>query len=276
MRRVVIQVIGIRRSGNHAVIAWIQSLFGRAIHYNNLPHDVFARPDQVERVRSDLDSDCIICSFEDFPLFHKTDRSLSDSVAPINPALIGDDREYFTFYIIRDVYNLFASLLKSGRIAGEREILRFIDDWLSVARQYEAAPERCILYNEWFASDAYRRALCDRLGVPYREDRLDEVAREGKGSSFDGLPRPPVRDIVRGLPRYVSPAFLRRLARNPTGYLTRLFAKPVDARALDVQNRWKYLSEREERFLLMRNEEVHELNERIFGFRLNDRFEVCA
>lgn len=276
MKRTVIQVVGIRRSGNHAIITWLQSLYGKTVHYNNLPHVFFTREDEVERVKVDVESDCVICSFEDFPGFRKPDLSLKNSVDLVDPAMIDPDRNYFVFYIIRDVYNLFASMLKSGMINDHDDVRQFIDDWLSVARQYDIAPEQCILYNEWFSNAQYRRTICDHLGQPYREETLSELAREGKGSSFDGLPRPSAKEIARNLPKYLSASFARRLARNPMSYVNRILAKPIDARELDVKNRWKYLSERDEHVLLMQAEEVHALNARLFGFRLNEHLEMVA
>ena len=40
--RLLIQVIGLQRSGNHAIIRWLESLFARPLHLNDLEHDYLA------------------------------------------------------------------------------------------------------------------------------------------------------------------------------------------------------------------------------------------
>ena len=42
--RLLIQVIGLQRSGNHAIICWLESLFARPLHLNDLEHDYSPTP----------------------------------------------------------------------------------------------------------------------------------------------------------------------------------------------------------------------------------------
>jgi hypothetical protein len=64
-RRILLQVIGMQRSGNHAIIGWLSSLFERPAHLNNLPHDFFCRTETVTGNPALAKADCSILSFED-------------------------------------------------------------------------------------------------------------------------------------------------------------------------------------------------------------------
>jgi hypothetical protein len=108
--------------------------------------------------------------------------------------------------LIRDPYNLAASLKKSGlkphdeqhpkTLRGNRE---FVHLWTSYAREALGetdlmSPKMTILYNQWFASADYRQQVVEELNKitglnleqSERSDKyLKRVAHWGGGSSFD-------------------------------------------------------------------------------------------
>ena len=42
-------------------------------------------------------------------------------------------------------------------------------------------------YNKWFASEEYRKELCQRLKIPHSDTGLEDVGAFGGGSSFEGM-----------------------------------------------------------------------------------------
>lgn len=271
-RPLLVQVVGIRRSGNHAIIEWLKSMYASPVHENNLRHDFFRTGGRERMLQVLRDADCAICSFENFPEHQKPGMTLVDSAELLSDAEVPPSVALHTVFILRDAYNLAASLLKSGRIADAEALGQFVEEWVAIARVCANRPDDTILYNRWFAEEGYRREICARFGARYRDDTLNEVAHEGGGSSFDGLPLPPVSAMLTGFRKYLGAPFLRRLRTRPMSYVRRLIRPRIEARALNVDRRWTYLKEREEAALLLGNAELRGLNERIFGFSLSHDF----
>lgn len=265
---VLFQIIGIRRSGNHAIIDWLRSMYARSAHYNNLRHDVLLTETGQEILAELAQLDCLVCSFEDFPKRRTPGVPLAKSVRLLPPGAAPHGARVETFYIVRDAYNLAASLLKAEMAAGPDDMAIFIRDWLALAEIARREPERCIFYNRWFDSEPYRRQLAARLGVAYCDHTLGAVANEAGGSSFDGLPLPPLREMATNYRKYLSAKFLTRLRKRPLHYVRRILQPKLDARGLAVDQRWRYLAERPEAGALLANAAVREANSDLFGFHL--------
>lgn len=270
--RLVLQVLGLQRSGNHAIIDWVCSLFERTVHMNDLPHDFLTDPAN----RSTEKADCAIYSFEDDGRkLEKTEagerRLLVDSVRLLDPAALpGTDLR--TVYILRDPYNCWASRVKAregGRLTSPPQLEHFIDNWLAIAERYDRDPDAFVLYNSWFASESYRRAVCARLGGHYSEKTLGEIPLEGRGSSFDGAGRPSLRIMLKRIDYYTTAAFWRRVFKQPKSYIDRLVTPRVDGRKLATDSRFRHLEGREDAKALFENDRVGALSERIFGFRVD-------
>jgi hypothetical protein len=271
----LLQVIGLQRAGNHAIIDWLMSLFERPVHLNNLPHDFLDRPEALD-TPAVARADCCILSFEDALIkFGRTEagesRRLVDSVTLAEPArLPGFDIR--VLYVLRDPYNCWASRVKARETSGltaPAELAHFLGNWLAMAERYAGDQDAFILYNAWFRSQAYRRQVCARLGGRYSERTLGDVPLEGRGSSFDGAGRPSVRTMWKRIDYYRSGAFRRRLLREPGAYLGRLFAPRLDARQLQVDSRWQLLVGRDDAGALFENPEVAALSREIFGFHVD-------
>ena len=279
-RPLVLQVVGLQRSGNHAIIDWISSLFERPAHLNNLAHDFCADPaDLAANFAGDPAlgrADCAMLSFEDARIkLARTPegglRLLADSVVPLDAAALpGFDCR--TLYILRDPYNCWASRVKARETNGltsPPSLEHFLANWIALAERCRAAPDAFVLYNSWFRSPPYRRRICDRLGGSYSERTLGEVPLEGRGSSFDGAGRPSLRTILKRLDYYRGPDFRRRLLAQPGSYARRLFARGLDARQLKVDERWEHLLGRDNSRPLFEDETVRRLSREIFGFHVD-------
>jgi hypothetical protein len=266
----LIQVIGLQRSGNHAIIDWLQSLFPRPVHHNDRAHDYLADPARIAEIRAMSDRDCVIVSFEDSRT-QTQGRPVLDSV---RLARRDDfpDRRVVVRYILRDPYNGWASRAKAHDQRGltsSPAIEPFIADWKALARLCQADPDAFLCYNHWFRDAGYRRAACARLGGRYSEATLDEVPRIGGGSSFDGYVRPTYREILADLGRkYLKPDSLGRFARDPAGYARRLLSPRPKGGALAVEERWRFLIGRADAAPLFADRELAALSEAIFGFSI--------
>ncbi len=280
-RGLVLQVVGLQRSGNHAIIDWISSLFPKAVHLNNLEHDFARDPGNVTDNPAFAGADCRIVSFEDarIKLARTGDggfRPLLDSVVPLDPAGL-DEFDCRMLYVLRDPYNCWASRVKAREASGltsPAELDYFLDSWTAMARRHAAEPKAFVLYNAWFKDRAYRQAVCARLGGSYSERTLGEVPLEGGGSSFNGAGRPSLRTMAKKLDYYRSPEFRRRLLQQPGSYARRLLAPSVDGRQLQVDSRWQHLVGRDDARALFEDPTVRALSRRIFGFHVDEAGQV--
>jgi len=271
---VLFQIVGIRRSGNHAIIAWLRSMYARSEHRNNLRHDVLMTEKGQEILAELAQLDCLVCSFEDFPKRRTPGVPLAQSVRLLEPGQAPHGARVETFYILRDAYNLAASLLKAEMAAGPEDMAIFIRDWLAIAEIARREPERCIFYNRWFDSEPYRRQLAARLGVAYCDHTLTTVANEAGGSSFDGLPLPPLREMATNYRKYLSAKFLAQLRKRPMRYVRRVLRPKLDARRLPVEERWRYLAERPEAQALLANPDIARVNAAVFGFHISQDYRL--
>lgn len=232
----IIQLFGLRRSGNHAVLSWIMSgLDGRVLHLNeitcarpyqcfwrarakgfsrwelhrksikvvgrggvnrHLPAHLFRRDCGEQSVAiSDLDpdianvpKDALLLSYEDWELDHpKVPRLL-------RPTERGAERgaSAYRILLLRDPFNLFASLLHSERMTAENGGY-YVRAWKQYAREYLGESHHLggklirVRYDLWRDSGDERVRIRRELDLPEDDTVFAEVARTGGGSSFDGV-----------------------------------------------------------------------------------------
>jgi len=271
-RRKLIVAVGLQRSGNHAVLGWVGSLFGGAVFHNDEHHALLGDAPALAAKLAD-GAPCTILSFEDSA--NRSERPgtlLPDSLAPL-PERIAAHYDVHRLVILRDPYNTWASRVAANARAAEfgRPLTSdpswalFRANWLALAALAQTPGWRAVLFNRWRADEAYRRAICSALGGSYCEATLDAVSRRGGGSSFEGVPRPEYGQMLRQLPKYTSPAFLRRLAARPGHYLRRFVEPPRTGRRMAVESRWRTLEGRPEGAQLFADRQLHEATERLFG-----------
>ena len=272
-RGVLLQVLGLQRSGNHAIVNWLESLYPAALHLNEQPHGFFEDAESVVSTRAALGrTPCVIVSFEDAVGVSKLQgEAFLGNVRRLDPEDF-PGHACHVLHILRDPYNCWASRVKareSGKLSSSRRFEDFRRDWLDLARLAVRDPESVLLYHAWHGSRAYREAACARLGGAYAEHTLREVRGEGGGSSFDGYGRPTWRAMLGKLGYYRSPAFRRRFLKAPGSYVARLFATPVDGRSLRVDARWQHVLGHEGSRALFHDAEIRRLSDEIFGFHVD-------
>lgn len=263
-----IRVLGLRRSGNHAIINWIRSQLPkntvfinhtrvRENPYRNVYEDqlFLSRNPQLKGWRcEDIDwwkkeakghfspKDCLIYSFEDQEIAQVAHHSFEK----MHDIYLGQSSERFDVIVIRDPFNLFASRLQGNKPRANARNF----DLMNVYSRHHNLPElwvtyakEClnettflrhnkvvINYNQWFSDCDYRQQIADLLGLTFSDAGFTEVVRAGGiGSSFDGI--------------------------NFNN----------DAASMDVLNRWKRFEENPFFLDLLKTPELVEYSVRLFG-----------
>lgn len=201
-----IQVCGLSRSGNHAIIDWIlrqcpgRTLFLNCAEGKTNPF-LTCRPladgrpwraswqgfDAAAEAAGALSrKDVLVHSYEDSFLRH----AFSADLDARREAWIGPSRRRHAVVILRDPFNLFASRRAMGADLPRATALRL---WKQHARAalgrkgpLKQAP-LVILYNRWAADRRYRQEIARHLGLAFSDAGIDRVAACNGGSSFDGL-----------------------------------------------------------------------------------------
>ena len=204
-----LRIVGLRRSGNHAIAEWIKAQEkGRVEHLNNLEvrcnpyrhkynriidfypeHANWANKHYKPLARGHFSPmDCLILGYEDHALPSITDALFEQ----MHEVYLGKSKKRLDILIMRDPFNLFASRLKSGMIEIKNEKSTAVELWIQYAKEflnesnYLSHNKICISYNRWFSDLEYRQDLANQLGTEFTDAGMDRVAHLGGGSSFDG------------------------------------------------------------------------------------------
>ena len=219
-----IRVLGLRRSGNHAIINWIgKQVKGNSVFINharpleNPYRDRYESQLRLGRIPQEEDwkyrdinwwkkekegdfsfKDCLIYSYEDQEL-EKVARA---SFERKHDLYLGKSEERFDVIVMRDPFNLLASRLQTKpradglnfsmlEVYSRRYSLTEL--WITYAK--ECLGETSFLknnkifinYNKWFLDIDYRRDIAARLNIEFSDHGFDDISAAGRGSSFDGV-----------------------------------------------------------------------------------------
>lgn len=200
-------MIGLSRSGNHAILEWLRAQArGRICLLNatqaNWNPFLTARPVgpddngaitnyepfdlQAEQAGRLSRKDLLIITHEDEFL----GRVASDNFERYHDGFVGASRARLDVLILRDPFNLMASRMRAGFCGSPRVTMRM---WKQHAREflrdtrYLKHGPVLISYNDWSRDEGYRRGIAHALGLRFTDATINEVARCAGGSSFDGL-----------------------------------------------------------------------------------------
>jgi len=225
-----IQVLGMRRSGNHAIISWILSNFtGDVCHYNNIlieKDGLFVEDEQIfSKTYNSSGLSCKLYSYEDY------------SFDKVLPYLNQSDNKVL---VLRDPFNVFASRIKRARkiddiadIFGVLTTRTVLETWKQHAKEFLGRTQHLgknlikINFNKWWESIDYRKENADCFGDTNSVE-IPSLSKFSNGSSFDG-------------------EFYKH---NPT--------------EMDLMNRWKEF-ENDEEFITLFDSETIDLSLEIFG-----------
>lgn len=215
-----VRVIGLRRTGNHAIINWLYHQFeGRRCFLNNVfpgtnPFLTYQERSTVRQFQVDFYRDFSITrerlgffSRKEALIYSFEDRPLADIHCPafVKNRLrwVGKSAARKDLILLRDPYNLFASRLNHPAIAANpvygsetsETIVNIRNLWKEYAREFLG--ETSVLggqvipvnFNQWVGDETYRRGLIEKMGRKLLNDGVvHEVLPIGGGSSFDGGP----------------------------------------------------------------------------------------
>lgn len=270
-------VIAMSRSGHHAVMDWIyeqfepekfffnycdfslpEKTFDNRVqyHYNNrkyyskisqswmkygtLEEKLEEFSLETEKVRNRIfnaDKNLLMLNFENLNP-NKLPMSVGSFASHFHPV-----QNTKCVLIMRDIRNLFASRIKSGRELTLENIekkdsvyLNAIEIWKSHAREFlgitNNLPQKiCVNYNRWFSDKNYRIKLSKTFCVDKQISAWNTLATYGGASSFDG----------------------------------KKFQD--DASKMNVLQRWKEYEDNESFMSILNDQELADLSEKIFPKR---------
>ncbi|CUH36900.1 hypothetical protein JSE7799_01248 [Jannaschia seosinensis] len=204
MNDLEIQVLGMSRSGNHAICNWIfnqadePKLLLNCAEGKTNPF-VTCRPfssgqpgwrETPEPARhgaapkAGTERALLMHSYEDSWLAHAFSKELEAH----HDMWLGPSRRRVRLLILRDPYNLCASRMRMGATLSPH-VLRQM--WKQHAREAlddtrKVENKVIVLYNRWSTEAAYRRDIAEELGLNFTDAGADQVPRTMGGSSFDG------------------------------------------------------------------------------------------
>ncbi len=190
-------MLGMRRSGNHAVINWVLGqLKGNAILLDNMQeHEPIGTPHK--KLKAGLGKVNLLVSHEG--------RQLTDFFLNYSEEQFGKAREKYVLLILRDPYNWLASWYAwqdelGFRFREDEEFRHYtINLWKHYARLYlqwkdetreidhDAQIRVLVNYNQWTSSTEYRKKLAAQLGLQFTDKGREKMSINGYGSSFDGM-----------------------------------------------------------------------------------------
>jgi hypothetical protein len=246
-----IRIIGLKRTGNHAVINWIKKQEqGIVRHINDIrlnenpysckaDHLLDCYPEyanEAERLYQEAKGnfrpkDCLIYNYEDFSI----EQITAAHVEKKHDIYFGKSGERFDLIILRDPFNLIASRIKKNFIPVKPFNKTVIDLWIEYAKEFLGETQYLnhnkvfVNYNQWATDYAYRQNIADRLKLNFTDAGIDDVHTQAGGSSFDG---------------------------------TKYQGK---ASEMNTSGRWKYFADDPRFYKLLANEELIAYSERIFG-----------
>jgi len=183
-----IRVVGLSRSGNHAVINWIlkqhntEHIFINAVLPFQDPFDFTA---EAKR-----DTSLLLYTYENVPVDYVTSREFEKAK---RDSYAIKAKNTYVLLILRHPLNLFASRYKSGikgpssRILNETDLWIMHAKWFLSKRQHNDINTIFINFDKWVACKQYRAEIINSLGITFSDEGKEDVSQYGGGSSFDGL-----------------------------------------------------------------------------------------
>lgn len=201
----LMEIYGLRRSGNHGIINWIMANhYGRGCFLNDVgfPRDnpqrickslpAFKNFEYIKSVNLNHKPNIVIASYENRNLEEVLNYEVYQNHCEANYKYV----DSYQIVILRDFYNLAASCYQS--LKDNKEFLKtrssdVIDDteafaniWVQYAEAFLENPRVIgIDYDGWVSSKKYRDSISDTLEFKNFENGLNSVASYGYGSSFE-------------------------------------------------------------------------------------------
>jgi len=202
-------ILGLMRSGNHALINWIMNqTTERSCFFNNInlrknPFVSLVEEKKLQEAYKLLNKGKKVYNFveESQGNFEQKDYFIYSLEDPNFPAFlnspffksrkpfVGKARVFYFILILRDIFNNFASRMKNRRNCNQN----IISTWLNLAKEFVGetnflSPKICVNFNEFFTDVKVRKKLASELGLKFDDKGIQNILPQyGGGSSFDGI-----------------------------------------------------------------------------------------
>lgn len=192
-----LRVLGLRRSGQHAIITWLAYHFdkNRVLFLNNIDpkKGIFSSKNLAihkKKIKL-LDGHDPFITTEDYNdydllIYSHEERNL-------HKLLKTSDH---TILVLRDAYNMTASRLMMNMKYKEKTYFNVDKTYVKFVKQYlkEGIGKTNIIkdktvvnFNKWKMSKEYRKNLSESLGLEFIDIGYNKMTLHGTGSSFDGV-----------------------------------------------------------------------------------------
>jgi hypothetical protein len=289
---VEIRAYGLMRSGNHAIIDWIQNQYPRrpTCFLNNVKHGAFdpylhCRQRVLTNIDDDPDTESLrqlrkallIYSYEDREDMASASGEFlqsvfSDAFETRRQIYLGTSARQFDLMIIRDPFNCFASRVQMiqawGSVGGVTDPTLIGRNWKSLATKALSLIERpepgqlVVTYNQWATAREYRAQLSKALSGDFNDQSFHRLSSFGGGSSFPDT-MPPRITVYQLLTQAHKLFSFRRYTRF--SHYLRSLTMTEAARRRALFSRWRLLSENATYRSLFLDKEILALSERLFG-----------
>ncbi|MEM7772248.1 MAG: hypothetical protein AAGA75_15925 [Cyanobacteria bacterium P01_E01_bin.6] len=195
-----LRIVGLRRTGNHAVIVWIRAQHpDHAWHINHPPagknpyqflYTHYKKPElRQEAMGKFSHKSLLMMSYEDQNL----EEICSETFEKFHDTYVGVSANRFDVLILRDPFNLLASQIKSNmsRLT-DSSATETIQRWKTYAREFLGETnflthnKLCVSFNTWHTDSDYRKHVAESLDFTFTDAGRERVKDYGGGSSFDG------------------------------------------------------------------------------------------
>jgi hypothetical protein len=226
MRKAYI-VLGMKRSGHHAIAYWIaHNLKGQTLLHNDCSKG-WGKGELIPSSNQAMQSkaQCVgegsyigdVYNIEDFNVNHlKTfDFRKFQSLKKYD--------KVFMLLVLRDHYNWIASSLKTGGGPAKR-IVKRIELWKRQAKfcldekGYSKDGIFRISYNEWFSQENYRSALASYILLDSHDKGVNLTSPRGGGSSFDRMKfkrKAQQMNVLKRWKCYQKDTYFNQLIKDP-------------------------------------------------------------
>jgi hypothetical protein len=230
------RIVGLKRSGNHAITNWIIKQNTKKVFYindvgvNENPYrekyesllrlqDYRGRHRWEPEVQGNFRlKDCLIYSYEDYSL----DRVTNPVFERKHDLYFGKSGKRYDLLILRDPFNCLASRIKSNMLSVKDNKI-------------------VINYNSWVDDLDYRRQISSQLKLEFSDAGFNEVKHQGGGSSFDGMQftgQANKMNVHNRWQQFIDDPAFRQLLSNEEllDYSAKIFGHIVDKAELSLKN----------------------------------------
>ena len=228
----VYRIPSLKRMGNNAIMYWLLSQYKQQTVYLNEVAP-FSKPFLAygcKPLEENWNLEAFFYRNEDWPVSLLNSR-FNDAIFDHSDITYESRTDIL---ILRDPFNHLASRYKAGFFQTKSSLYNCADLWLILAREYAGHTNFCknkiqINYNRWTTDIDYRKRLSAIFGTIFSDEKLNVVAKDGGGSSFNQ------------------------------------FEYQGNAGKMETTNRWKHFINNKSYMSIFKNKEIYELSDKIFG-----------